>query len=183
MDRDADLVGERPEPFSQYLRTRTQPARRAGRNDRGLLFSHARRVGGVFRGAAAVLGLQFAFGDNVTDLQRRLTHFAIATIAIAGGCSALPLTAAWPLALGFGGIIGDFVYAVVRGVVGEVAPNASGALPAYAFSRSAFGPFRGLSAWTATTLFNVRMSSHFFARSADASTAACGRALPARQWA
>ena len=91
-----------------------------------------------------VLGMQLALGDTVTDQRRRLAMMAIATVAIAAGCSALPLVAYWPLELGYGGIIGDFAYSVVASIVSEAAPGAGGtiagliyfALGFWAFSRA-----------------------------------------------
>ena len=73
-----------------------------------------------------VLGVQLALGDTITDQRRRLAMMAVATVAVAAGCSALPIVPYWPLELGYGGIIGDFAYSVVASIAAELVPGAGG---------------------------------------------------------
>ena len=88
-----------------------------------------------------VLGVQLALGDRIGDRRQRLTMMAISTVAIAGGCSALPLVSYWPLELGYGGIIGDFAYSVVVSLLTQIAPGASGAIAGIAFFALGFWAF------------------------------------------
>lgn len=88
-----------------------------------------------------VLGLQLALGERIADRRRRLTMMAISTVAIAAGCSALPLVAYWPLELGYGGIIGDFAYSVVVSLLAQVAPDASGAVAGLMYFALGFWAF------------------------------------------
>ncbi|MGI9477425.1 MAG: DNA translocase FtsK 4TM domain-containing protein [Hyphomicrobiaceae bacterium] len=88
-----------------------------------------------------VLGLQLALGDRIADRRQRLAMIGISTVAIAAGCSALPLVSYWPLELGYGGIIGDFAYSVVVSLLTQIAPGASGAIAGIAFFALGFWAF------------------------------------------
>jgi DNA segregation ATPase FtsK/SpoIIIE, S-DNA-T family len=88
-----------------------------------------------------VLGLQLALGETVMDLRRRLALFAVSTVAIAGGCSALPLTQYWPMELGYGGIIGDFAYSVIVSIFDQLLPQISNSLSGLVFFALGFWAF------------------------------------------
>ncbi len=104
-----------------------------------------------------VLGIQLALGDTVTDQRRRLAMMAIATVAIAAGCSALPLVAYWPLELGYGGIIGDFAYSVVASIMSEAAPGAGGTIAGLIYFALGFWAFSRAICLDRFDIFTVRL--------------------------
>lgn len=105
-----------------------------------------------------VLGVQLALGDAITDQRRRLAMMAIATVAIAAGCSALPIVPYWPLELGYGGIIGDFAYSVVASIAAEVAPGAGGTIAGVAYFALGFWAFAQSICLDKYDLFTLRVS-------------------------
>lgn len=121
-------------------------------------FFHTLGVSVVFFAVPpVVLGLQLVLGDVVTDLRQRLTLFAIATVGIAGGCSALPISEQWPSALGYGGIIGDFAYSVIAGIATQAAPQAGGALTGICFFAVGFWAFSRAICLDRFNVFNWRL--------------------------
>jgi len=88
-----------------------------------------------------VLGVQLALGDIIKDLRQRMIWIAGSTLAIAGGCSALPLTDTWSFELGYGGIIGDFAYSIAGGLGEKLAPDAGGAITGLVFFAFGFWMF------------------------------------------
>lgn len=107
---------------------------------------------------ALVLGLQLGLGDVVTDHRRRLALYAVATIAIAGGCSALPLTAYWPLELGYGGIIGDFAYSLISTALSGAAPDAAGTIAGLLYFVVGFWAFSRAICLDRYNVFTLRLS-------------------------
>jgi S-DNA-T family DNA segregation ATPase FtsK/SpoIIIE len=71
-------------------------------------------------------GAELLVGERIPQFRLKLVLFPVAVIALAGGCSALPTAATWPLHHGFGGVLGDIVYSLVAGVLGLINPHRAG---------------------------------------------------------
>src|SRR6056297_3100610 len=72
-----------------------------------------------------ILGLEWALGEDVADARRRIALIGFSTLAIAAGLSALPVSGAWGLELGYSGIIGDFAYSIVSSLIAVALPEAA----------------------------------------------------------
>ena len=77
--------------------------------------------------APAIWGFELFAAGRLTTIRMRLLLLAVAVLALAGGCSALPISATWPLHNGFGGVIGDLIYNLLAGLIATVVPVRSGA--------------------------------------------------------
>jgi S-DNA-T family DNA segregation ATPase FtsK/SpoIIIE len=103
-----------------------------------------------------VLGLQLALGETVVDMRRRMALYAVSTVAIAGGCSALPLTQYWPMELGYGGIIGDFAYSVIVSIFDQLLPQISNALSGLVYFALGFWAFSRAICIDRYSIFSLR---------------------------
>ena len=85
------------------------------------------------------LGVELVSDGTIAELRKKLAFGALAIVAIAGGASALPLASGWPLAAaGLGGILGDFVYGAVSGLLIPIVDGAAGAIAGVVFFAAGF---------------------------------------------
>lgn len=89
--------------------------------------------------APMALAAELASSGAISELRKKLIFAGLATIAIAGGASALPLVEGWPLqSLGFGGILGDFAYGALSNLIAPIFSLAAGAVAGLAFFMAGF---------------------------------------------
>ncbi len=80
-----------------------------------------------------IFALQLASGDERADYRRCMVLYAIATVALAGGCAALPVLEPGSFDPGYGGIVGHFAYNLLGGIADLVLPTGGRALTGAAF--------------------------------------------------
>ena len=78
--------------------------------------------------APAIWGVELFSAGRLTAVRMRAVLLGLAVLALAAGCSALPIAASWPLHNGFGGVIGDLLYNLFAGLLAAVVPGRSGAV-------------------------------------------------------
>jgi S-DNA-T family DNA segregation ATPase FtsK/SpoIIIE len=89
--------------------------------------------------APLALSAELTSTGKISELRKKLAFSGLATIAIAGGASALPLVEGWPLqTLGFGGILGDIAYGALSSVIAPIFSVAAGAIAGLTFFMAGF---------------------------------------------
>jgi DNA segregation ATPase FtsK/SpoIIIE, S-DNA-T family len=78
--------------------------------------------------APTMWGIELWLAERLPGARLKLMLFPLAVLLLAGGCSALPVLASWPLRQGFGGWIGDLFFALLSGALGAVNPIRGGAV-------------------------------------------------------
>lgn len=78
--------------------------------------------------APMMWGVELWLAERLPDARLKLLLFPLAVLILAGGCSALPLPASWPLHRGFGGMLGDLTYNMLAAALGTINPRRSGAV-------------------------------------------------------
>lgn len=69
---------------------------------------------------AIMWGLELLTAQRIAQFRSRAALLPFAVLALATGCSALPMAANWPLHSGYGGLLGDLFYNAVAGTAGAV---------------------------------------------------------------
>jgi S-DNA-T family DNA segregation ATPase FtsK/SpoIIIE len=77
---------------------------------------------------AVMWGLELLSAQRIGQFRSRAALLPFAVLALATGCSALPMAANWPLHSGYGGLLGDLFYNAVAGAAGAVTNGQSTAL-------------------------------------------------------
>src|SRR5262245_55564476 len=67
-------------------------------------------------------GIELVLTARVVEGRRKVCLALVSVLALAGGCSALPMAASWRLPHGFGGFAGNLVYSVSAGLMAVVDP-------------------------------------------------------------
>ncbi|MGL4443206.1 MAG: DNA translocase FtsK 4TM domain-containing protein, partial [Alsobacter sp.] len=67
----------------------------------------------------ALAGVRMLGGRALVRTRLRVALWIAGTLAAAAVASSLPPTARWPLPTGLGGVLGDFVFSLFRGVTGQ----------------------------------------------------------------
>jgi S-DNA-T family DNA segregation ATPase FtsK/SpoIIIE len=70
--------------------------------------------------ALLMWGLELASSQAISQFRAKAAVLPLAVLALATGCSALPMAANWPLHSGYGGLLGDLLYNGTAGIVGAV---------------------------------------------------------------
>jgi S-DNA-T family DNA segregation ATPase FtsK/SpoIIIE len=83
--------------------------------------------------APVVWGLELLGSRRVADFRIKLPLLPVSAFAMAGGFSALPTPASWPLHHGLGGVLGDVMYVLVSNVFGLLSPERAGAVAGLIF--------------------------------------------------
>jgi S-DNA-T family DNA segregation ATPase FtsK/SpoIIIE len=83
--------------------------------------------------APVVWGLELLGNRRIADFKIKLPLLPVSAFAMAGGFSALPTPASWPLHHGLGGVLGDVMYVLVSNVFGLLSPERAGAVAGLIF--------------------------------------------------
>ena len=100
--------------------------------------------------APTIWGIELFSSGRITFARTRTMLLAIAVLALAAGCSALPTAANWPLHNGFGGVIGDLLYNLFAGLFAALVPARAGAIAGlllFSGGLAAFICCLGLGGW------------------------------------
>ena len=106
-----------------------------------------------------VCGLQIAMGERIGGGRLRIALFVLSTVAIAGGCSALPLSERWPMDLGYGGILGDFTLMLGAGLLSQFNVSAATALVGLVCFSVGFWAFSRVIGLDRCNIFDVALPS------------------------
>lgn len=112
--------------------------------------------------APLAVALELATDGVVSELRKKLAFAGLATIAIGGGASALPLVEGWPLeTLGFGGILGDFAHASLSRILAPLIGTAAGAVAGLVFFATGFWALSKALCLERLDLLDVRLGYAF----------------------
>jgi DNA segregation ATPase FtsK/SpoIIIE, S-DNA-T family len=78
--------------------------------------------------APMMWGVELWLAERLPGARVKLMLFPLAVLILAGGCSALPLLANWPLHRGYGGMLGDLTYNMLAGALSAINPGKGGAV-------------------------------------------------------
>jgi DNA segregation ATPase FtsK/SpoIIIE, S-DNA-T family len=78
--------------------------------------------------APMMWGVELWLAERLPSARLKLLLFPLSVLILAGGCSALPLLASWPLHRGLGGMLGDLTYNMLAGALGAINPSKGGAV-------------------------------------------------------
>jgi S-DNA-T family DNA segregation ATPase FtsK/SpoIIIE len=73
--------------------------------------------------APMLWGLELAAAERIAGFRAKLPFYPLSILLLAGGLSALPVAASWPLHHGFGGILGDVVYNLAASIFAVLNPD------------------------------------------------------------
>jgi DNA segregation ATPase FtsK/SpoIIIE, S-DNA-T family len=77
--------------------------------------------------------LELVASERISGFGLKSAYFPFSIILLSGALSALPVSAAWPLGHGYGGILGDLAYDFVTKVLAFVNPDRAGLLAGLLF--------------------------------------------------
>jgi S-DNA-T family DNA segregation ATPase FtsK/SpoIIIE len=83
-------------------------------------------------------GLELTVRERIGDFRTKLLIYPLAVLLIAGALSALPTNAGWPLHHGFGGILGDVIYALACNILSVIGAERAGAVAGLLFFGAGF---------------------------------------------
>jgi S-DNA-T family DNA segregation ATPase FtsK/SpoIIIE len=64
-----------------------------------------------------IWGIELVFAQQISGLRGKVTYYPFAVLGMAGAVSALPLASSWPIARGYGGILGDVIFDVTASLL------------------------------------------------------------------
>ncbi|MGE0857299.1 MAG: DNA translocase FtsK 4TM domain-containing protein, partial [Hyphomicrobiaceae bacterium] len=82
--------------------------------------------------------LELTFRERVQRLKSKLILYPLSVLVLAGGLSALPVAGRWPLHHGYGGMLGDGIYAAAASLLAAMSGESGGALAGLALFAAGF---------------------------------------------
>ena len=74
-------------------------------------------------------GIELMIAERIFANRKKTSIFPLSVFLLAGGFAALPVTASWPFAHSFGGIVGDWLFRLTALVPSRGSPTSSVDLP------------------------------------------------------
>ncbi len=76
--------------------------------------------------APTLWALELIGAQRIRDFRAKISFYPLSVLILAGGLSALPTAAGWPLNHGYGGILGDLIYGLASSTFGILNPDRGG---------------------------------------------------------
>ncbi len=73
-----------------------------------------------------IWGFELVLAEHVPNLRGKATYYPFALLGLAGGVSALPRSPSWPVAHGYGGILGDAIFDFASSILGFISSDTAG---------------------------------------------------------
>lgn len=83
-------------------------------------------------------GLELVIGERIMRFRTKVAFFPLAILVLAGALASLPVSEAWPLHHGLGGILGDVVFNIACQVFSIINPDRAGMVSGLLFFASGF---------------------------------------------
>ncbi len=73
-----------------------------------------------------IWGFELVLAEHVPNLRGKATYYPFALLGLAGAVSALPRSPSWPVAHGYGGILGDAIFDFASSILGFISSDTAG---------------------------------------------------------
>ncbi len=70
-----------------------------------------------------IWGFELVLAEQVPNLRGKATYYPFTLLGLAGAVSAVPASPTWPIAHGYGGILGDAIYDFVSSILGFISSD------------------------------------------------------------